>query len=189
MPPELYLYLRRCHGCQRHRLESGSSHVPLSLTQPLLPLSLEGGTRVNSGKGLGPEGLDPNFPISPMDLRRLEVQPLEPQSPFTYPLLPSQSPSLGKTQASGCPALGCVGGKCEAWKSGSRRGERPWRMVRTDCSPGPGPALTLGSGGTSPSRLDLCLSLLTPFPYTIPQIRIQISLCWLSVMDTVPRSP
>ena len=38
MPPELYLYLRRCHGCQRHRLESGGPHVPLSLTQPLLPL-------------------------------------------------------------------------------------------------------------------------------------------------------
>ena len=27
MPPELYLYLRRCHGCQRHRLESGGPHV------------------------------------------------------------------------------------------------------------------------------------------------------------------
>ena len=135
-----------------------------------LPLLLEGGARVNSGKGLGPEGLDPNFSISPMDLQRLEVQPLEPQGPFTYPLLPSQSPSLGKTQASHCPALGCVGGKCETWKSGSRSGERPWRMVKTDCSPGPGPALTLGSGGTFPSWLDLCLSLLTPFPYTIPQV-------------------
>lgn len=74
MPPRLYLYLRRCHRCQRHRLESGGPHVPLSLMRPLphpctlLYLSQREGARVGLGRGQGLEGLGPSLSISPVGL-------------------------------------------------------------------------------------------------------------------------
>lgn len=149
MPPGLYLYLRRCHRCQRHRLESGGPHVPLSLTQslpsshhslssPTFPLLKRGGARVSAGGGT---------------CQNWMCSPWNPGSFHLACTLSSQDKVLrwAKTQESSCPAQGCVGGKCESWKSGSRSGERNWRMVKTDHSPW---ALVW----TSPSWLSVCLS-------------------------------
>lgn len=80
----LYLYLRRCHRCQRPGLESGVPHVLLSLTQ-LLPSSHillpSSTTRRNQNQFLekeqGIEGLDSSFPISSVYLPRLDAQTCE----------------------------------------------------------------------------------------------------------------
>lgn len=95
---------------------------PLSLLS-YLPLSLKReGARVSSG-----EGTCQNWMCGPWN----------PGSCHLDCTLSSQAKVLpwAKTQESGCPAQGCVGGKCESWKSGSRSGERSSRMVKTDLFP------------------------------------------------------
>lgn len=89
--------------------------VTNTTTTPLhhLPLLLKrGGSGVSSEKGKGaPEGPNPIFSISTLDLPASDMQPLELQgplilSPSLYPLAPSQSPSLGQDPGIGLPSPG-----------------------------------------------------------------------------------
>lgn len=120
MPPELYLYLRRCHRCQRHRLESGGPHVPLSLTltPPLLPSlsflsyllplfnrkkepeSVLGRVRGARGSGLGD-----SIPLWTCQGRMCSLW--KPGSSHLAHTLFAQAKAFlwAKTQASGCPAV------------------------------------------------------------------------------------
>lgn len=156
--PWLYLYLRRCHRCQRPRLESGGPHVPLSLTQAPTPslVAREGEPESALGREQGPESLGPGLPISPWSAGR-DTQPPScgVRSRSLCPPVPSQSPSPGQDPGVRLPGLGRVAGKCESWKSVCRSGERSVRAARTH-SPGPGPACPGLSGWTSPCRPGSC---------------------------------
>lgn len=79
-----YLYLRRCHRCQRPGLESGVPHVLLSLTRLLpsshilLPSSTKrGNQRQFLEKERGVEGLDSSLSISSIYPPKLDAQTCE----------------------------------------------------------------------------------------------------------------